>query len=217
MIRSAVCAGTAALLCMSFIMPAAMADAPLMSVQQSRLSAPAKPDVSKGDAFADVLAAAQNHPNVYTGETWLTELLQEPTLTEKQHARALYARAQHRWKKSSNRIGAWQDFTEFTKRHPSDPYARNAGIEAGYVKIEIDRIEKRMQDLQTLSVWFEDAWLLGKHAEAAGRYQRSGLEPEPQEIEQLHAAGYICLLSTETKVREETRVTLASAEMTWCG
>ena len=207
---------------MSFIMPAAMADTPLKVAElvngdQSRLAVQPKPNLSAGEDFAEILTAATDHPNVYTGEAWLSELLEDPSLTPKQHARALYARAQHRWKKSSNRLGAWQDFTEFAERHPTDPYANNARIEAGYVKIEIDRIKKRMQSLQTLSVWFEDAWQLGMRAEAAVRYQRSGFRPEPQEIQQLHAAGYICLVPAQSDARQDTRVTVADANLTWCG
>ena len=207
---------------MSLLMPAAMADAPLrvtefLSVEKHRLAAHPKPSLAAGATLADVLTAASAHPNVYTGEEWFTELLADKTLTQKQHARALYARAQHRWKKSSNRIGAWQDFTEFTKRHAQDPYANNARIEAGYVKTEIDRIETRMQELQTLSVWFEHAWQLGMRDEAAGRYKRSGFAPEPQEIQQLQAAGYICVAEAGSAPIGDTRVTSEHPNLYWCG
>ena len=221
MIRSAICAGTAALLSVSVAAPAAMAGAPLQLNQfitagKHRLDTQSKSPVLSGAAVAEAIEAATNQPNVYTGEQQLSALLENPSLTKKQHARVLYARAQHRWKKSSNRIGAWQDFTDFTKLHPDDPYATNAGIEAGYVKIEIDRIERRMQELQTLSIWFEDAWQLGKRTEAAGRYQRSGFAPEPQELEQLQAAGYICLVPLESASADDTRVTSTQPDLHWC-
>ncbi len=221
MIRSTICAGTAGLLSMMMIMPAALAEAPrqaseILIVERERPETYPKPKLSSGAAVEDVLKIAENHPNAYVGEAWISELLEEPSLTPKQHARILYARAQHRWKKSSNRIGAWQDFTRFTELYPDDIYANNAGIEAEYVQIEIGRIEARMAELQPLSLWFEDSWLLGKRDEAAGQYQRSGLVPEPHEVELLLAAGYVCSEGRSQGSSDYQRVIPSDPNLYWC-
>ena len=220
MIKSTICAGTAALLSMSFIMPAAQAEAPLWAADylsvdsaKTRLATNPVPGAMKDAPFADRLEAAQKHPNVYAGEVWLTQLLGEPALSAEQQARVLYARAQHRWKKSSNKLGAFEDFTEFTKRFPDDRYARNAGIEAGYVRTEIDRVEIRMDELQTLSAWFEDAWVLGMRDEAATRYKRSGFLPEPSELARLQEAGYVC----GSSAAGAKQVSSDAPNLYWCG
>ena len=221
MIRSTICAGTAGLLSMTCIMPTALAEAPLnvaefMMVERDRAAIHPKPALSKGASYEDVLTAASNHPNAYAGEDWITELLEDEALQPQHRPRVLYARAQHRWKKSSNRIGAWQDFTRFTELYPDDLYAKNAGIEAGYVKSEIDRIKARMEELQTLSIWFEDAWLLGMRDEAAGRYKRSGFTPEPREVEQLRAAGYVCNSAPENPPATLVPVAMDNSNLYWC-
>ena len=205
---------------MSIFMPAAQAEAPLwvadyLSVDRAknRLATRPFPGATKGASFADRLEAAQKHPNVYVGEVWLTQLLGDPSLSTEQQARALYARAQHRWKKSSNRLGAFEDFTDFTKLFPEDRYARNAGIEAGYVRMEIDRVEIRMEELQTLSAWFDDAWILGMRDEAATRYKRSGFQPEPSEMDRLLEAGYVC----DSRASGDKQLSSAAPDLYWCG
>lgn len=220
MIRSTICAGTAALLSMSLFMPAAQAEASFgvadyltVDTNKSRLAPSSVQDPSDPESFADLIASAQNHQNVYIGEIWLSQLLEDPSLTTEQQARTLYARAQHRWKKSSNKIGAWRDFTEFTERFPDDRYARNAGIEAGYVRTEIERVEIRMEELQTLSAWFEDAWVLGMRDEAATRYKRSGFLPSPSELERLQEAGYVC----SSRAAGYKLVTSEIPNLYWCG
>lgn len=226
MIRSTIRAGTGALLSIAIFAPAAAADATLTGTKfitpahtQSSEMDKNHPRVrlASGVPFADVLKSAQSHPNAYIGEVWISELLSDDALTSQQQARTLYARAQHRWKKSSNRVGAWQDFSQFTKLYPDDLYATNAGIEARYVETEITRIETRMEELQTLSAWFADAWALGLRDEAAARYKRSGFLPEPVEIDQLKAAGYICDAPSSGVPKGYTAVTQEAQTLYWCG
>lgn len=224
MMRSTLCAGTAGLLSLC-LLPAAVAETNFQTVAyvsadftgtNSRLAPLEKPKLSDSTNYQVVLKAAQNHPNVYVGEAWMTELLSDEALTPDEHARVLYARAQHRWKKSSNKIGAREDFTTFTELYPDDLYARNAGIEAGYVSTEIGYVEARMEELQTFSDWFDDAWALGLRAEAAGRYKRSGFLPEPYELELLQAAGYICDSSQNAPPNGFNPVSEEAPNLHWC-
>lgn len=217
--------GTAGL-CLTFLLPVAVAEAPLdsaMLVGANRIAAYEdsalypKPELSAEASFTDLLQAAKDHPNAYIGEQWLTELLEDDALTEQQHAQTLYARAQHRWKKSSNKIGAFEDFTSFTELYPEDRYANNAGIEAGYVNDQIVHIEARMENLQTLSQWFEDAWQLGQRDYAAARFKRSGLAPEPEEIARFRQAGYICDFEEGEVPEGYGRVTSETPNLYWCG
>ena len=223
--RSTLRAGAAGLLSISLLGSVATAESSLdaaVFVETQRgagagkFATYPKPDLSGETTYKDVLKAAENHPNVYIGETWITELLNDKSLTPKQHARVLYARAQHRWKKSSNKVGAWQDFTKFTELYPEDIYARNAGIEAGYVNTEIGYINARMEHLQTLSDWFDDSWQLGKRAEAAARYKRSGFVPEPEELKVLQAAGYVCESGVRGAPSGYNPVSSDASNLHWC-
>lgn len=229
MFRATICAGTAGLLSLGFVSQAAVAEAPLesaefVSSERSRTSISlasfpgefSKLKLSESVSYADVLSSAENHPNVFVGEALITELLNDTSLTPDEHARVLYARAQHRWKKSSNKVGAWEDFTQFAKLYPEDPYATNAGIEAGYVSDQISYIETQMDQLQTLSEWFEDAWELGERDYIVERFKRSGLTPEPAEIALLQSAGLICENDINSRQNSATPVSVEAPDLYWC-
>lgn len=210
MIRSALCAGAAGMLSAVCFVSSASAEASMNPVETAASTS------AEGVSYQKVLKEADSHANVYAGEAMLTQLLNDPSLTPKQHARVLYARAQHRWKKSSDKVGAFEDFTRFTELYPEDRYANNAGIEAGYVSDEIVIIEARMEELQTLSAWFEDAWVLGMRGDAAVRYKRSGLEPEPGEITRFQQTGYICEMGEGESGKGYRPVTPQMPNLYWC-
>ena len=46
--------------------------------------------------------------------------------------------------------------------------------------------------MMNLPSWFDLAWVLGRHNEAAARYQQSGISPTPAQAEKLKARGFIC-------------------------
>jgi len=151
------------------------------------------PVVAMSEAqFASALSAAKRDADPYAGEKKLTYLVQNNQLAADQRARALYARATQRWKKSSNKAGALADFDEFGRRYPSNTLANNARIERGYVQNEVTAIQRRMQGLQTLDQWFDDAWSLGERDKAAARYKKSGLSPEKHQAYAMERTGYIC-------------------------
>ena len=166
--------------------------------------------------FAAALRGAKAETDPYSGERKLTRLVNNEGLAPDQRARALYARATQRWKKTYDKVGAKSDFDEYVRLYPSATFANNARIEAGYVQTELRAAESRLQTLQTLRDWFDDTWALGKRDEAAARYKRSGLTPEPHQLYALRASGYICSGSGAKKVHNYGPLTSELQTLYWC-
>lgn len=180
---------------------------------------PAPPPVvqSMSEAqFASALRSAEADANPYSGEQKLTQLVNNTSLTSDQRARALYARGSQRRTKSFDKIGAKADFDEFARLYPSSPYANNARIESGYVQTEMQDAQSRLRTLQTLPEWFDDTWSLGKRDEAAARYRRSGLTPDPHQVSALRATGFLCEGSGAKKVHNYGPLTADIQNLYWC-
>lgn len=168
------------------------------------------------DAFVAQLKAAKADTNPFSGEQKLTELIEYPAITPDQHARALYARATQRWKKTHDKPGAQSDFREYIEKYPSGTFTTNAGYEVLYVEAEMAAAESRLLTLQTLRAWFDDTWALGKRDEAANRYRRSGLTPEPHQLYQLRATGYVCQGAGNSKLHNYGPLTSEIQDLYWC-
>jgi len=166
--------------------------------------------------FASALRGAKADVQPFSGEQKLTLLINNPGLAPDQRARALYARAGQRWKKTFDKAGAKSDFDEYARLYPSATFANNARIESGYVQTEISAAQSRLQGLQTLRAWFDDTWSLGKRDEAAARYKRSGLTPEPLQVYWLQATGYLCNGSGAKKLHNYGPVTPEIQNLYWC-
>ena len=179
---------------------------------------PAEPVLEPmGEAqFASALRAAKADINPYYGEKKLSLLVDNETLAPDQRARALYARAGQRWKKTADKAGAKADFDEYVRLYPDATFANNAKIESGYVFTEMRAAESRLQSLQTLRDWFDDTWSLGKWDDAAARYRRSGLTPEPHQVYALHSTGYLCEGSGAKKLYNYGALTAEIQNLYWC-
>jgi len=165
-------------------------------------------DASLSDATADEAP--------YSGERKLTELVESPRVSPVQRAEALYARGHLRWKKTHDKIGAKADFDEYVQLYPSGAFTNNARYEAGYVDTEIHAAKMRLQTVQTLRDWFDDSWALGKREEAAARYKRSRLTPEPHQIYQLRATGFLCEGTGNSKLHNYGPLTPEIQNLFWC-
>jgi len=164
----------------------------LAACETTTVEAPPPVTPMSAAQFDSALSAAKRNTDPFASEQSLTYLVDNPQLAADQRARALYARATQRWKKSGNKTGALADFDEFIRLYPSNAFARNARTERGYVQNEIAAIQRRMQGLQTLDQWFDDAWSIGERDKAAARYKLSGLSPEKHQAYAMERTGYIC-------------------------
>ena len=166
--------------------------------------------------FSDALSEAKADSAPFSGERKLTTLIDSDRVTPDQRARALYARASLRWKKTFDKTGAKSDFDEYVRLYPTAQFAESARVEAGYVQTEIRGAQSRLQTLQTLRDWFDDTWSLGKREEAAMRYYRSGLTPEPHQVYQLRAMGFLCQGAGTKKVHNYGPITPDIRDLYWC-
>ncbi len=166
--------------------------------------------------FAGALQSAKSEPNPFDGERKLTSLVDNPGVNPEQRSRALYARATQRWKKTYDKVGAKADFEEYVRLYPAGAFTNNAKYEAGYVQAELRAAEGRLQTLQTLRAWFDDTWSLGRREEAASRYRRSGLTPEPHQVYALRAKGFLCEGSGNLKVHHYGPLTPEIQNLYWC-
>lgn len=166
--------------------------------------------------FSAALQSAKSDTNPYYGEQKLTALVNNQAASPDQRARALYARAGQRWKKTGNKVGAKSDFDEYVRLYPTATFTNNARIESGYVQTEIRAAQSRLQTLQTLRDWFDDTWALGKKDEAVFRYKRSGLTPEPHQIYLLRSTGYLCENSGNSKLHNYGPLTSEIQNLYWC-
>ena len=173
-------------------------------------------EVMSETQFSSALRSANADTNPFSGEQKLTALVNNNALSADQRGRALYARAQLRWKKTFDKAGAKSDFDEYARLYPSATFANNSRIESGYVQTELSAAQSRLQGLQTLRDWFDDTWTLGKRDEAAARYRRSGLTPEPHQVYQLQSTGYLCQGSGAKKLHNYGPVTTEIQNLFWC-
>lgn len=200
-------------ICLSALLAAAA-----LSACETVEEAPPAPvvEVMGESQFASALRGAKADVDPFSGERKLSQLVNNSALAPDQRARALYARAGQRWKKTFNKVGAKADFDEYARLYPSATFANNARIESGYVNTEIRASQSRLQGLQTLRDWFDDTWALGKRDEAASRYKRSGLTPEPHQTYQLRATGYFCQGTGNSKVHNYGPLTPEVQNLYWC-
>lgn len=180
--------------------------------------APPQPvvEVMSEAQFSSALRGAKADVSPFSGERKLTLLVNNSALASDQRARALYARASQRWKKTFDKVGAKSDFDEYVRLYPSATFTNNARIESGYVQTEIHAAQSRLQSLQTLRDWFDDTWALGKKDEAASRYKRSGLTPEPHQVYQLRSTGFLCEGSGNSKLHNYGPLTSEIQNLYWC-
>lgn len=164
----------------------------LAACETTTVDAPPPVTPMSAAQFDSALSAAKRNADPYAGEKSLTYLVGNTQLSSDQRARALYARATQRWKKSGNKTGALADFDEFLRLYPTNAFARNARSERGYVQNEIYAIQRRTQGLQTLDQWFDDTWSLGQRDKAVARYKKSGLSPEKHQVYAMERTGYLC-------------------------
>ena len=166
--------------------------------------------------FDAALKNAKASTDPYAGERTLTALIDQPGASADQKSRALYARATQRWKKTFDKAGAKSDFDKYVELYPDGVFTNNARYESGYVQNELQAARSRLQTVQTLRAWFDDNWVLGNRAEAASRYRRSGLTPEPHQVYQLRATGFICQNSGNLKVHNYGPLTPELQDLYWC-
>ena len=75
-----------------------------------------------------------------------------------------------------------------------------------------------MDDLQTLSEWFEGAFALGLHEQAVARYRKAGISPPPDQIELMMAFGYLCEDTPGApKLHQFGPARPDLADLHWCG
>ena len=150
------------------------------------------PPVEDGAPVAAAMASAEALPDPYQKDAAYSVILSRDGLSEEQRVRALFARASLRRQAGDNRRGAVADFEEMLALAPEHELAKNAAVELGYTRADITKIEGSMKRLLTLSDWFDKAWVLGDHDMAATRHQKSRLSPNPEQVQKLKTAGYIC-------------------------
>lgn len=166
--------------------------------------------------FDSALKAAKSDVAPFSSERKLTALIDSERATPEQRSCALYARAGVRWKKTQNKIAAKSDFDEYIRLYPDGVFTNNARIESGYVQNEITAVRSRLQTIQTLRDWFDDTWALGNWDEAAFRYRRSRLTPEPHQIYQLRATGFLCENTGNLKLHTYGPLTPEIQNLYWC-
>ena len=166
--------------------------------------------------FSAALESAKANPNPYSGEQKLTELIESKAIGEAQRGEALYARATHRWKKSTDKAGAKADFEKYLKLFPEGAFTKTATYEVLYVEAEIAEAETRLLTLQTLRAWFDDTWAIGQRDAAAARYRRSGLTPEPHQVYALRSTGYLCQGTGNSKLHNYGALTSDIQDLYWC-
>ena len=166
--------------------------------------------------FSAALEGAKAAANPFSGEQQLTELVESKAVNAEQRAQSLYARATHRWKKTSDKAGAKVDFEEYIQLYPEGAFTKNAGYEVLYVDAEIAEAEARLLTLQTLRAWFDDTWALGRRDAAAARYRRSGITPEPHQVYALRSTGYLCQGTGNLKLHNYGPLTSDIQDLYWC-
>ncbi|KCZ89507.1 hypothetical protein [Hyphomonas johnsonii] len=151
------------------------------------------PPVETGPPFESVMVEAKGEANPYKADAVLTGLLERQTLTDDQRARALYARGSLRRQDGDDRRGAVEDFKAMLALAPAHPLGPNAREELEFAETDVETIEAGLQRMLSLSQWFDSMWVLGAHDEAAARYRKSGISPNPAQLADLAQAGFVCM------------------------
>ena len=144
------------------------------------------------EAYESLMAQAKRNENPVAYDQALSAILERNDLTSFMRGRTLFERATRRWKDGMDKFGAVSDFEALLAMDPNHPFANNARIELGWAKEEIVRIEQGMNDLQTISEWFDGAFSLGLRDEAVARYRKSGISPTVAQVETMKSFGYLC-------------------------
>ena len=150
------------------------------------------PPEPQGPPPESVIAEALIEADPYRAEARLSTLLARTDITTQQRADALYHRAGLRRLGAENRLGAADDYTEMLALAPDHALSEKARLELDYTREDIASLQAGLQRIMNLPNWFESAWVLGRHEEAAARYQRSGISPTPTQVAKLRARGFIC-------------------------
>lgn len=156
------------------------------------LAACATAPVGMGPAFETALAEARRDANPYAADDTLSKLLENASLSDDERVRAVYARGSLRRQAGDDRRGALEDFGAVLKLAPDHRLASNARQELAFTLADVEMIETALSRPLNLSQWFNSMWVLGAHAEAAGRYRKSGLSPNEAELAKLLADGFVC-------------------------
>lgn len=144
--------------------------------------------------FQQALQRAKSTSPASAAESILTDVLANDTLTTDMRIRALYDRGELRRTNRLNLAGGKQDFDELLRLGPNHSLAANARLARQYLNDDLQSVASRRSSgqLQNISDWFDDEWVVGDQKKAATRYQKSGLSPKDYQVKQLTDAGYIC-------------------------
>ena len=150
------------------------------------------PPEPQGPPPESVIAQALADADPYRAEVRLSELLARTDINTLQRADALYHRASLRRLGADNRLGAVDDYTEMLTLAPDHAMADKAQLERDYAEDDLAALQASLQRMLNLPAWFDTAWVMGRHEEAAARYQRSGISPTEQQVYKLQARRFIC-------------------------
>lgn len=143
-----------------------------------------------------VVAEALAAPDPYEGEATLTSLLSRGDLTVDERAEALYQRAHLRRFSTDKLTGAQEDLNAMLSLAPEHARAGEAKRALAVTEEAVEAHEDRLTYMLTLSQWFDSAWALGRHEQAALRYKKSQLSPTPEQVIKLTRAGFLCPAET---------------------
>ncbi len=149
-------------------------------------------DMLAMEDFELLVDAAMLSENPVMYDEALTLILDRHDLTSFMRGRVLFERGTRRWKDGQNKLGAIADFDAIVALDPTHPFAANAMIEKGFAETEIGHIEAGMNELQTITEWFDGAFSIGNHDNAVARYRESGLSPTPEQVGVMKMFGYVC-------------------------
>lgn len=147
--------------------------------------------VSSGN-FEQDLATALSQRDPYQADASLSQLLDDPSLSDVQKARALYRRGSLRRQTGNDRLGAVTDFEAMLALAPTHSLASNARTELSYTRQNVQQLQIQLRRLLTHAEWFDATWVMGERDKAAARYQSSRISPTAEQVKTLKATGYIC-------------------------
>ncbi|WP_018147438.1 hypothetical protein [Henriciella marina] len=156
-------------------------------------------------SFQSAVSDANSAWHPYASVQKLTQILNTQTLSPAQRARVQYERGRIRTESAIELPDAIQDLRAASSINatPADgdaaPVAASIPDTAPLIRIaeaKLNAARGRLNGLQTLPEWFDDKVATSAVAEAAERFRKSGLAPDPFDAGLLEAGGYLCRSSS---------------------
>ena len=176
------------------------------------------PEIMPAADYEAALAEAKAEPHPYQQAEALEAVNQANLLSETQTARLLLERGKTLRLARIDLPGAISDLeAALSLMPPEAPEITQLQTELDYAPEDLAQSRARMQGLQTLPQWADDAVAAGDIEAVAVRYEESGLAPDEAMTRLLVAADYLCPAAEEAEPTFTLGQDISHLDgLTWC-